>query len=78
MVLSILPVPVGQRYEYLETISSGAYGVCYKVLDTVTGQHCAAKGIKQAHEDAEVCGNDCKIFRLAVEAKPTTIAAVTA
>ncbi|EFJ42186.1 hypothetical protein VOLCADRAFT_67308, partial [Volvox carteri f. nagariensis] len=43
-----------QRYEYLETISSGAYGVCYKVLDTATGQHCAAKGIKQAHEDAEV------------------------
>ncbi|GLI63709.1 hypothetical protein VaNZ11_006758, partial [Volvox africanus] len=43
-----------ERYEYLETISSGAYGVCYRVLDTATGQHCAAKGIKQAHENAEV------------------------
>ncbi|KAG2489686.1 hypothetical protein HYH03_011795 [Edaphochlamys debaryana] len=43
-----------ERYEYLSTLSSGAYGVVYKVLDRVSGRICATKGIKQAHEDAEV------------------------
>ncbi|GLI60136.1 hypothetical protein VaNZ11_002207 [Volvox africanus] len=43
-----------ERYTYVSTVSSGAYGVVYKCVDLETGRFVAAKGIRLAHQDAEV------------------------
>jgi len=56
-----------QRYNIIETIGNGAYGVVVSALDTVTGERVAIKKIEKAFEHSTFTKRtlrELKILRL--------------
>jgi len=54
MATNVAPASPLERYEKLEKIGEGTYGVVYKARDRTTGKHLALKKIRLEHEEEGV------------------------
>ncbi len=58
-----------ERYQKLEKVGEGTYGVVYKALDKVTGDHIAMKKIRLDHDEEGIPSTAIREIALLKEIK---------